>query len=187
MSVEIEMMSGMPNWGPSHQTTRGASKNTTRKRLLGVILFLALLGLGNGAAKGESTGTVISGLVILAAIAWLLIPNRVKQLIRTPFRGRQRPETRVRVSGDPLEAVRGAADQHGGGVYLGGVERGGWRHARPERAVLLLGPPRSGEDDRGDDPRRLVAHRAGGCRVNKTGCREGDPAGAVTRRADLGV
>src|ERR1700722_3815845 len=138
------MMSNMQGWGPSHQTTRGASKNTTRRRLLGGILFLALLGLGNGAARGESTGTVISGLVILGVIAWLVIPDRVKQWIRRPFRRRQR-QLRVRVSGNPLEAVRDAADQHGGGVYLGTVDRGGWRHARPERAVLILGPPRSGK------------------------------------------
>jgi type IV secretion system protein VirD4 len=30
-------------------------------------------------------------------------------------------------------------------VYLGRDERGGWRSARPERAVLVLGPPRSGK------------------------------------------
>jgi len=130
--------------GPSHQTTRPASNNRTRKRLLSVILFLALLGLGNGAARGESTSTVISGLLILGTIAWIIIPDRVKHLLRWPFRRRRR-RPRTRVSGDPLEAVRDAADQHGGGVYLGALDRGGWRHACPERAVLLLGPPRSGK------------------------------------------
>jgi hypothetical protein len=136
-------MSNMQDWGPSHQTTRPASNNRTRKRLLSVILFLALLGLVNGAARGESTATVICGLLVLGAIAWFVTPDRVKQLIRRPFHRRAR-RPRTRVSGDPLEMVRDAADQHGGGVYLGAVDRGGWRHARPERAVLLLGPPRSG-------------------------------------------
>ena len=137
-------MFSMQDWGPSHQTTRPASNNRTRKRLLSVILFLALLGLVNGAARGESTATVICGLLVLGAIAWFVTPDRVKQLIRRPFHRRAR-RPRTRVSGDPLEMVRDAADQHGGGVYLGAVDRGGWRHARPERAVLLLGPPRSGK------------------------------------------
>lgn len=46
---------------------------------------------------------------------------------------------------DPLAVVRAGALEDGGGVYLGVMKNGDWRHARPERAVLLLGPPRSGK------------------------------------------
>jgi len=45
----------------------------------------------------------------------------------------------------PLVAVRMLAASAGGGVWLGAGEDGQWRFARPERAVLLLGPPRSGK------------------------------------------
>ena len=46
---------------------------------------------------------------------------------------------------DPLEAVLNRSARCGGGPYLGLDEHGGWRVARPERAVLVLGPPRSGK------------------------------------------
>ena len=46
---------------------------------------------------------------------------------------------------EPLVAVRMLAASAGGGVWLGAGEDGQWRFARPERAVLLLGPPRSGK------------------------------------------
>ncbi len=46
---------------------------------------------------------------------------------------------------DPLRAIRTLAARAGGGVWLGAGEDGQWRFARPERAVLLLGPPRSGK------------------------------------------
>ncbi|MGI8411412.1 MAG: type IV secretory system conjugative DNA transfer family protein, partial [Solirubrobacteraceae bacterium] len=55
------------------------------------------------------------------------------------------PANRLADASDPLEAVLEDSARHGGGVYLGVEERGGWRAARPERAVLLLGPPRSGK------------------------------------------
>ncbi len=46
---------------------------------------------------------------------------------------------------DPLHAIRTLAGRAGGGVWLGAGDDGEWRFARPERAVLLLGPPRSGK------------------------------------------
>jgi Type IV secretory system Conjugative DNA transfer len=151
------MVSGLQDWGPPHQTTGGASNKTVRKWLLSVIEFLALLGLGNRAAWGESTATVVSRLVVLGVIGWFVIPDRNKQLIRRVFRRRQRPRIGAGVSGDPLEAFLDAADRHGGGVYLGRVDRGGWRHARPERAVLVVGPARSGKTT-GVIIRALLSH-----------------------------
>ena len=44
-----------------------------------------------------------------------------------------------------MRAIRALAARAGGGVWLGAGEDGQWRFARPERAVLLLGPPRSGK------------------------------------------
>jgi type IV secretory pathway TraG/TraD family ATPase VirD4 len=50
-----------------------------------------------------------------------------------------------RPSRDPLQTVRGAALWHGRGAYLGLTSLGQLRFARAQRAVLLLGPPRSGK------------------------------------------
>ncbi|MGI8411629.1 MAG: type IV secretory system conjugative DNA transfer family protein [Solirubrobacteraceae bacterium] len=55
------------------------------------------------------------------------------------------PSTRISASLDPVEAVLAESARHGAGVYLGLDEHGEWRAAWPERAVLLLGPPRSGK------------------------------------------
>ena len=46
---------------------------------------------------------------------------------------------------DPLAKVQAKAREGGGGVFLGLRPVGVWCHARRERAVLLLGPPRSGK------------------------------------------
>ncbi|MHB8695020.1 MAG: type IV secretory system conjugative DNA transfer family protein [Solirubrobacteraceae bacterium] len=46
---------------------------------------------------------------------------------------------------DPLAVVRDRALLAGSGVYLGVGRAGSWRYSRSERAVLLLGPPRSGK------------------------------------------
>jgi type IV secretory pathway TraG/TraD family ATPase VirD4 len=57
---------------------------------------------------------------------------------------------------DPLAAVRAAARQ-AGGVYLGLAADGSPRFARRERAVLVLGPPRSGKTSAVIVP-ALIAH-----------------------------
>jgi len=48
-------------------------------------------------------------------------------------------------AGRLLPAVLDECQRLGGGLYLGTSRQGGWRLGRPERAVLLLGPPRSGK------------------------------------------
>jgi type IV secretion system protein VirD4 len=45
---------------------------------------------------------------------------------------------------DPIVAVRKLCADEGGGPYLG-IKKGDWKYARRERAVLILGPPRSGK------------------------------------------
>jgi len=59
---------------------------------------------------------------------------------------------------DPLAAVRHRARLQGGGVYLGLEEKGEMRFARAQRAVLLLGPPRSGKTSAVIIP-ALIVHR----------------------------
>ena len=62
-----------------------------------------------------------------------------------------------RTPADPFTAVRQAAWAAGGGVYLGIGAQGVPRHARAERAVLVLGPPRAGKTSGVIIP-ALIAH-----------------------------
>src|ERR1700733_6782195 len=70
--------------------------------------------------------------VIDAIIAFYVRPRGPKRAVRPAGR-------------EPLLAVGRLAASAGGGVWLGAGDDGHWRFARPERAVLLLGPPRSGK------------------------------------------
>jgi type IV secretion system protein VirD4 len=49
------------------------------------------------------------------------------------------------VTGDAFAFVRAASREAGNGIYLGEGKTGGFVRATPERAVLVLGPPRSGK------------------------------------------
>lgn len=81
--------------------------------------------------------------VVLPGILLLL---GVEELVkRGPVRMKAWANEVIAKSDDPLAVVRDAAQRDGGGVYLGVREDGDWRHARPQRAVLVLGPPRSGK------------------------------------------
>ena len=79
---------------------------------------------------------LILGLVVLVVIDAILAA-----------RARPRAPRRAAIpaDADPLRAIRVLAARAGGGVWLGAGDDGRWRFARPERAVLLLGPPRSGK------------------------------------------
>jgi type IV secretion system protein VirD4 len=95
----------------------------------------------------------IVGLLVLALVFWklteiLIVVALVVFVVRRL--GSDRRWSRRHVGGgpvarDPLSLVRAQTCAAGGGVYLGEDCRGGWCTARPERAVLLLGPPRSGK------------------------------------------
>ncbi len=135
------MMYGMDRWGPSHQTERRAG--FSGKRVVWVIVALAVLGIAQGGTKGESPVKIAAGIVVLVIIASFGLPARVQRRLLAPFRSGE-PKAGELV-GDPLQAARAGLLRAGGGVYLGLTESGAPRHARSERAVLLLGPPRSGK------------------------------------------
>jgi type IV secretion system protein VirD4 len=138
-------MSSMPNqgWGPSHQTKAPTPRSTTRKRIVWFVIASAVLGIATGGTRGQTPGTTASEVVLLVILAGFALPHRMQQWPRTMVRRRRR--RRGALTGDSLTAVRQVAGHGGAGVYLGAVDGGGWRFARSERAVLLLGPPRSGK------------------------------------------
>ena len=132
----------MPDWGPSHQTT--GRKSPGYRWALRVVVALALLGILSGGTTGQSTYAVVSGAVLLTLIVAFALPRGVQQRALASLRHR-RKRARCGPAGDPLTTVRQAALAAGGGVYLGVNRQGGARHARSERAVLVLGPPRVGK------------------------------------------
>lgn len=109
-----------------------------------VLIGLALLGVANGATKGESTAHIVGASLLLAVLALATFPPRLWELI-TAIPRPKRKAVQQQVVGDPLQAVRDRCWRAGGGVYLGLTTGGDARFARSERAVLLLGPPRSGK------------------------------------------
>lgn len=100
------------------------------RRLAMVLLVLLML------ANGRILLIVLVGGV--AVLAWRL--GRRGFVARTDGGRASSPG-----SGDGLDGVLAEMRRRGGGVYLGLAGRGGWRVSRPERAVLILGPPRSGK------------------------------------------
>ncbi len=134
------MMYGMDRWGPSHQTER---RRGSAKWVVWVFVGLAVFGFANGGTRHESPVKIAAGIVVLVIIASFGLPESVQQWLLTPVLGRRR--RRGKPAGDPLQAMRAASLRAGGGVYLGVTASGEPRHARSERSVLLLGPPRSGK------------------------------------------
>ena len=106
-----------------------------------MILFLAVFGLANGASRHERPVTIAFGIFWLLVIALLGLPAGVQRWLLSPVRRRRKPK----VLADPLQAVRAAAVRYGGAAYLGLTSRRELRWSRAERAVLVLGPPRSGK------------------------------------------
>ena len=95
----------------------------------------------------------IPALFLLLAIPWryaarILIAASIAKLL-WKARGALRPHRTggLDLAGctDPLAAVLDRVAGLGGGVFLGLTPDRGWRLAQPERAVLVLGPPRSGK------------------------------------------
>jgi type IV secretory pathway TraG/TraD family ATPase VirD4 len=83
--------------------------------------------------------------VAIALILVLVALVVIDATIAARARPRARPAPTNPAGQDPLQAIRTLAARAGGGVWLGAGKDGAWRFARPERAVLLLGPPRSGK------------------------------------------
>jgi type IV secretory pathway TraG/TraD family ATPase VirD4 len=128
----------MPDWGPSHQTGRSVPG---WKLVVQVILLVGLISVLQGALRGKSTATITVVVAMLVVLAAAVLPSRAQRRLLARLRGRRQREP----VGDSLQKVRAAAARNWGGVYLGVTSRREWRFARAERAVLLLGPPRSGK------------------------------------------
>ena len=153
-------MSSMPDWGPSHQTGRRGSRTPVWRWVLAVVVGLAILGAFNGGTKGQSSDEIVAGCAWLVVFVVVLLPAAVRRRLFGPLlRHRPRLRTRPRpaLATDPLSAVRQTSLARGGGVYLGTGADGAARHARSERAVLVLGPPRAGKTSAVIIP-ALIAH-----------------------------
>jgi type IV secretion system protein VirD4 len=122
-------------WGPQESPDRLRS----RRWLIGGVIFLALV-----------FSRVVEILVLILVVVIMVRRVRGRRLLRVSDRAGGE-------IGGSLEAVRARAATAGGGVYLGEDRRGHWRAARSERAVLLLGPPRSGKTSAVITP-ALLAH-----------------------------
>lgn len=119
-------------WGPSHQ-------QTAPQRFMArpwVQITLLVVGLSLGPIFGSYLITY--GLFFSAVFGLVLLTERSSK----PKPG---PTPDLNDGADSLPAVREFVARMGGGPYLALAAGGGWRHARAERAVLLLGPPRSGK------------------------------------------
>src|SRR5450755_2013807 len=123
-------------WGPSHQTEprrRWIARPPVQVGALGVGVLIA------SAIHFRATGVAIALILVLLAI------GVIDAIITSHARPRAPRTPSIPADADPLRAIRTLAARAGGGVWLGAGEDGQWRFARPERAVLLLGPPRSGK------------------------------------------
>lgn len=141
----MSSVSAQPGWGPSHQTPRRRTPVWLRWLIAAAVAAWLL----------SSTGSVADEVPIPAVLALI----GVAVLLRDLGRGAPAKTTfkLPRDAGDPLTAVRQLARQQGSGVYLGLRAGGELRFSRPQRAVLVLGPPRSGKTSAVIVP-ALIAH-----------------------------
>jgi hypothetical protein len=139
----------MSNWGPSHQQPRRSWTSRRRWRLVSLAVCVVLIVIGS-VLPARSTDAIFGALIIfmvLAVVVWIV--NKFTGLIghlplpRRPLDGRSVQADSE--AADVLAAVRKTTAASGVGVYLGRTQDQGARHARSQRAVLLLGPPRSGK------------------------------------------
>jgi type IV secretion system protein VirD4 len=135
------MFVGMDSWGPQGQDDR--RREFSWRWMIWVLVGVAALGIMHGGTRDMSTAKVAVGIGILAIIAMIGLPASVQRWLLSPLH--RRPKAAVTVPADPLKAARDACWRAGGGVHLGLAASGETRFARGERAVLLLGPPRSGK------------------------------------------
>jgi type IV secretory pathway TraG/TraD family ATPase VirD4 len=119
-----------------HQTEprrRCIAKPPVQLATLGAVVLIA------SAIHFGVTGIAIAlilGLVALVVIDAIIASHARPRASRTPA---------IRADADPLRAIRPIAARAGDGVWLGAGEDEQRKCARPDRAVLLLGPPRSGK------------------------------------------
>jgi type IV secretion system protein VirD4 len=123
-------------WGPSHQTER-------RRRWIArppVLIFC--LSTGILIVSAIHFKLIRVAVVLILGLVALVV---VDAILAARARPRAARRAAIPAGADPLRAIRALAGRAGGGVWLGAGDDGEWRFARPERAVLLLGPPRSGK------------------------------------------
>ncbi len=129
-------MARQDGWGPSDQSEprrRWISKPTVQIAALGVVALIV-------SAIHFGTTTVAIALILVLVVVVVL-----DAIIAAHARPRPSRPPAILAGEDPVRAIRALAARAGGGVWLGAGEDGQWTFARPERAVLLLGPPRSGK------------------------------------------
>jgi type IV secretory pathway TraG/TraD family ATPase VirD4 len=103
---------------------------------LSLVVFLGLL------VMPGNTAVVIPVLTLVGlALAWRL--STYIRDIRGWLNRHREPSPAFGTGG--LAAIRAQVAREGGGAILGITSRRRWRLARAERAVLVLGPPRSGK------------------------------------------
>ena len=133
----------MHQWGPQGrgEVQRGQQ---WKRGITYVIVALACYGAVRGHTTHVTALSIAAGLSQYTVLAMLLVAayRRITRRIRTTRREQMR---RREDASDPLGTLRNAAWQAGGGVHLGAARNGHLRFSRGERAVLLLGPPRSGK------------------------------------------
>jgi type IV secretion system protein VirD4 len=132
----MSSMNSPAGWGPSHQTGRSGARAVVM-----VALLVAALVVG------------VSVWVFIAAAA-LLLGLQVLGVLRD----RRSAKSGGLPTGveDPLAALKELAGASGG-IYLGREDSGQFRCSRSERAVLLIGAPRSGKTSAVIIP-ALIAH-----------------------------
>jgi type IV secretory pathway TraG/TraD family ATPase VirD4 len=123
------------SWGPSHQAT----KRRPRRPLWVLIPGFGLIGWWLLYSDSE----IVLLAVVLPALLLLNAAERVGT--RAPAALKAKASEAIARGDDPHAVVREACRGDGGGPYLGVRNNGDWRFARPQRAVLVLGPPRSGK------------------------------------------
>jgi type IV secretory pathway TraG/TraD family ATPase VirD4 len=154
------MMSGMNSpagWGPSHQT----SKRRAGRPWWLQLPFYALL-----VAWWVISGSLV--VLIVVGVAGLVLTGVIESKVKQAQQSAAgRAVTELAAAEDPVRAVRHACWQHGAGPYLGVDDRGELRFARSQRAVLLLGPPRSGKTSGVIIPTVLASAGAAVCTSTK--------------------
>jgi type IV secretory pathway TraG/TraD family ATPase VirD4 len=103
---------------------------------------VAALGVGGLIASAIHFGVTGVAIALILGLVALVV---VDAIIASRVRPRASRTPAIPADADPVRAIRALAARAGGGVWLGAGEDGQWKFARSERAVLLLGPPRSGK------------------------------------------
>ena len=136
-------VSGQAGWGPAHDQERH-HQQVVRRRVLSVVMFIAFYVVA-GILHTNSVvlvAAVVVGIVVFLRVGVWLAKGAGGRL---DARAQRWASDKMAELKDPVAAVHAKARENGGGVYLGCGPVGSWVHARPERAVLVLGPPRSGK------------------------------------------